>query len=324
MVLYSIFFYDYNIFICFFYLAFAVVCTVFLSVISLASIVQQNLKLFPKLIHFRETSDSYIFDHTITTLTLKKKGILSNENNKSLRNNTCDTKEASLKFPSYLSCDLEWNDYTLLDLAILSEIAYLDDENISTIVNSLLPYHKISNISSNRRIERGPMYIEISDKEKNLVIIAIRGTDVTRLHDFLEDFKLYTEPVVFSLLSTVFPTMHFWTHDTTSLVIQTLYQFNSFFGLKGEAEYYQPLMKRVSELSTYGKKVIITGHSLGGGLARIVGLLTGETSVSFSPPGIGLSYRKYSAYTIQGEKRSINLSGQLHHQSFSIVTEYDW
>lgn len=50
------------------------------------------------------------------------------------------------------------------------------------------------------------MFIELLDKKKDVTIIAVRGTDVTRLHDFLEDFKLYTEPIVFTILSYVFPT----------------------------------------------------------------------------------------------------------------------
>ena len=54
-------------------------------------------------------------------------------------------------------------------------------------------------------------------------------------------------------------------------MIEKLYEFNVFFGLQGEAEYYQPLMKRVTEIASSGKQVIITGHSLGAGLARIVG-----------------------------------------------------
>ena len=121
-------------------------------------------------------------------------------------------------------------------------------------------------------------YLQVDDNNRNVTVIAVRGTDVTRLHDFLEDFKLYTEPVVFTLLSTVFPTMRLWSQDVTSVMIEKLYEFNIFFGLQGEAEYYQPLMKRVMEISAAGRHVVITGHSLGGGLARIVGSLTEQVS----------------------------------------------
>ena len=43
----------------------------------------------------------------------------------------------------------------------------------------------------------------------------------------------------------------------------------------GPAEYYQPLVRRVLELVERGERVIVTGHSLGGGLAGVVGALAG-------------------------------------------------
>ena len=91
-----------------------------------------------------------------------------------------------------------------------------------------------------------------------------------RLHDFLEDAKLYAEPVIFSLLPLIFPTIRMWTQETTSLVIEWLHELNSFFGLQGESEYYQPLVERVfqildNESIIKGSRpsVVITGHSLG-------------------------------------------------------------
>jgi len=76
------------------------------------------------------------------------------------------------------------------------------------------------------------MFIEISTNKTT--IVAIRGTDVGRLHDFMEDFKLYGEPVIFMLLSILFPTVRLWSQATMSMVIQGLYEFNSFFGLQGK------------------------------------------------------------------------------------------
>jgi hypothetical protein len=166
--------------------------------------------------------------------------------------------------PHYLACDLEWHGYSALDMALFSEIAYLDNEDLTPVFRSMFPQYPKSRITSHRRITNGPMFIEVFDPIRNVSVIAIRGTDVSRLHDFLEDFKLYTEPVVFNMLSHVFPTMRLWSQGTTSAVIQSLYDFNVFFGMQEEAEYYQPLMKRVLEISAIANHhVIITGHSLG-------------------------------------------------------------
>jgi hypothetical protein len=137
--------------------------------------------------------------------------------------------------------------------------------------------------------------------------------------------SLFVEPVLFSMLSGVFPTIRLWSQDTTSRVIEFLFEFNSFFGLQGEADYYRPLTQRIFEiLESSNNSVMITGHSLGGGLARIVGTLTEVPSVSFSPPGLALSYRKYSAIRPDGSVLSITSKGAMHHESVAVITEFDW
>jgi hypothetical protein len=124
---------------------------------------------------------------------------------------------------------------------------------------------------------------------------------------------------------------------TTSLIIQILHESNAFFGLVGEAQYYQPLVQRIRELknlstdSTGSMDVILTGHSLGGGLARIVGALTELPSVSFAPPGVALSHGKYVIFdpsdddnmNRNGFRQKINGMSGLHHMSTAIVTDYD-
>jgi lipase ATG15 len=189
----------------------------------------------------------------------------------------------------------------------------------------------------------GPQYIEVHSKKLNLTVIAVRGTDLGRLLDFLEDVRLYSEPMIFHLLSVLFPTIRVWTSDTTSRVIEWMFQFNSFIGLQSESHYYRPLAARVLELTRTtnlipgqtAENVIITGHSLGGGLARIVGSLTGSPSVSFAPPGLGLSYRKYSlndqssSFSSTGIDTSSTTTramspGAVHHKSIAVITEFDW
>ena len=60
------------------------------------------------------------------------------------------------------------------------------------------------------------MYVELSSEVLGVTVLAIRGTDVGRLHDFMEDIKMFTEPVLFTMLSGVFPTIRLWSQDTTS------------------------------------------------------------------------------------------------------------
>jgi predicted esterase YcpF (UPF0227 family) len=143
---------------------------------------------------------------------------------------------------------------------------------------------------------------------------------------------LFAEPVLISLLSCIFPLMRVSSDTTTSTIIQILHESNSFFGLVGEAEYYQPLLERVKAISDTNKTdVILTGHSLGGGLSRIVAALAHLPSVSFAPPGIALSHRKFSILKDHNEDnqhsndrhRKIGGMADLHDQSMAVITDFD-
>ena len=74
----------------------------------------------------------------------------------------------------------------------------------------------------------------------------------------------------------------------------------------------------------------------GGGLARIVGTMTAVPSVSISPPGLSMSFKKYNflgaeigtgmnnkVKHIPSYMGTISEQG-LHHESFAVISEYDW
>lgn len=242
-----------------FFTAFAIFMAIGLCSISIFSFAQQSLQYFPSLISFETTTEgSYHFNHIIANLTLhpspataarskfasgsgRSSGSDSNSSSSGGRgsgNGTCSTvdEHSSIKtiLPTYASCNMHIHGLTLLDYSILSELAYIggSSEHMQQIVDTLFPQYSF-NVHILDSYGRGPVFLELSDAQLNTTILAIRGTDVGRLHDFMEDIKLYTEPVIFSMLSTVFPTIACWTAGTTSKVIEWLYEFNTFFGLQG-------------------------------------------------------------------------------------------
>lgn len=253
------------------FISFGAIWTLLLSVISVASFLQNTLNLFPKTMNFHITNEGNIlFDHHISNVTLFVNKLNPAFNNISnIPQITREIPSVKLEYPQYASCNWKAYGLSLLDFALLSELAYFQVSSMNEklrfreLLDIIFPSYNFEIISNNVDYQ-GPAYLEFRSNILNTTVISIRGTDVGRLHDFLEDVKLYAEPVIFNLLSIIFPTIRMWTHDTMRTVIEWLFEFNSFFGLQGEAEYYRSLVTRVQELQLQGNtQIVITGHSLG-------------------------------------------------------------
>ena len=168
--------------------------------ISIASVAQQSLKLFPQLIsyHRLEHSNAYHFDHRIANLTLYP---VNSSTSSSASSSTCSSTSSTCtsdKFSNdresfYAACDWSWKGFSLLDFSILSELAYFDEMEkgqLRAMISDLFPSEKFITIKesiSDARLANGPLFLEVSTVDVH--ILAVRGTDVGRLRDFMEDAK---------------------------------------------------------------------------------------------------------------------------------------
>ncbi|KAF0747017.1 hypothetical protein AaE_007898 [Aphanomyces astaci] len=130
---------------------------------------------------------------------------------------------------------------------------------------------------------------------------------------------MYAEPVIFVILSSIFPTIRMWPDVTFSTLIELYHEMATMFGLTHEYWYYHELLQYVK--SIHDRNVILTGHSLGGAIARVVGSVLGKPSVSFSPPGSGQTYSKL-VHDIAGQDMQVDRS-RLHHECTCVLPEYD-
>ena len=113
----------------------------------------------------------------------------------------------------------------------------------------------------------------------------------TFFFSFLSPLQLFKEPVLLSMLSVVFPTIRMWPDSVSAFVVHSLHETLSLFGLGGGADYYKDVLAHVRSIQD--RQVVLTGHSLGGGLARIVATIEHLPNIAFSPPGVAQSYYKF-------------------------------
>merc|ERR1711957_78993 len=73
------------------------------------------------------------------------------------------------------------------------------------------------------------------------------------------------------------------------------------------------------------RRVYLTGHSVGGGIAAVVSALTGHQAVAISPPGVFRSFPKHaSAHLARKGVRGPLPKKDFLHESLVLVNEGDW
>ena len=144
----------------------------------------------------------------------------------------------------------------------------------------------------------------IKNKKNYITILSIKGTSLTT--DIYIDAQLYFSSILLSILSS-FSVLTQKDSLTFNLIEYSLnIPYRIFFRFLLIDTYMNQLKKAYveNEYSFY-KNVVIVGHSLGGGLAKLFGRFVGKQAISLSGPGINAFHSLWN-YQKQSENFEIS------------------
>jgi lipase ATG15 len=202
-------------------------------------------------------------------------------------------------------CKRTWNNLNILDLAVLAEAAYQNDEpdtsgespncsvGIKTYLDRSFPSTDWTVLYKSTRTD-GAFFYELRSERLGITIITIRGTSGPI--DALQDTDFWSEAALFQLFSTVIPLTSILPDETFRKLVGIASLSEVALNAPGR-RYFTGLEKYIEgRLSGSNKlekeKTLITGHSLGGGLSKMAGARFGIRSFSFNGPGLVYSRGK--------------------------------
>eukprot|EP00802_Teleaulax_amphioxeia_P012014 Tamp_12052.p1 GENE.Tamp_12052~~Tamp_12052.p1 ORF type:complete len:389 (-),score=62.06 Tamp_12052:264-1430(-) len=172
--------------------------------------------------------------------------------------------------------------------------------------------------------EENVFWTEFEFPDRNVTVVSLRGTQFWRVSDWLEDVRMWTEPVVFSILSVVFPTIRAWSPHTTAMVLDTFHALLDSMGLPDPEYKYQGLVRYIKNVIIPRlpphHELVLTGHSLGGGIAHITAALLNLPVVAFSPPG---AYQSISKHLYWNAKERRQMHDAAHNRTVTFLPEND-
>ncbi|OUM62215.1 hypothetical protein PIROE2DRAFT_11582 [Piromyces sp. E2] len=134
----------------------------------------------------------------------------------------------------------------------------------------------------------GVQYVDFVNKEKNLIVVAIRGT--TTVEDIFQDIYIWSASALLQVSGYFGTFVQFWPRDTIAALVRFMVkQFTNF-----QLLYWVDVEKHIKNLQDNTNSTIyLTGHSLGGGVAGVISAHLNIPAITFSSPGLGYSYKTY-------------------------------
>jgi len=174
------------------------------------------------------------------------------------------------------------------EMTLLAELSY-KDQNVANQTlryffgNENIVYNNINGTDSGANFYHVKATKLTRGHSENVAqhFVVIRGTTV-RVRDALQDFSLWSEISSFQMINLIIPLLRVWPITFTCDLVDMLSNIQGWIGSKFELESYfhdvfnyvedflPPWQDYVNNSLPINEKVMMIGHSLGGGLANLV------------------------------------------------------
>jgi hypothetical protein len=231
---------------------------------------------------------------------------------------TGTSTSGSALFHRYAFCDVAIQDATLLDYALLSLLSYFDrdspdfkalfgtiaavddwvvrDEDLwATAVEASIGGEEESSAPAPTVMPRARA-LEFFSARRNLSVVAVAGTNPLRPYDILQDVLLFHRAFAYEIAEVLSPPLR-WIPRQWKSYILSLSSVPSYLMGKPSPHlfYHHTLIEAVKACKArrHDHKVVLTGHSLGGTIAKVVAAGAHVPVVAISSPGVFLSSRDF-------------------------------
>eukprot|EP01028_Stygiella_incarcerata_P004686 TRINITY_DN203_c2_g2_i1.p1 TRINITY_DN203_c2_g2~~TRINITY_DN203_c2_g2_i1.p1 ORF type:complete len:1305 (-),score=425.58 TRINITY_DN203_c2_g2_i1:1303-5217(-) len=200
----------------------------------------------------------------------------------------------------YSYCQYRWENISLVEYAFFSKMAYSEGSDFTDDLNAWFPSgweikHSPDDDDDGSDGESATFY-DLYHTATQLSVVAVRGTAGTR--DIIQDIDIWLSVSLFQAASYVGPAF------LQPATIDIIYWSNFMKRILKSPDsrfYFDALEEYVDGIKATRKSVVLTGHSLGGGLAKIVGAKESLVSVTFSSPGL-----MYTSKTVDIDYHSVH------------------